>query len=131
MSRDTIMKKEQQKPATLSFEDVKKSFTAERQDGDADLVADVRTAMLSSGLLQLVVANYDNHPDILDAKTKRPEQQRFLLNRYFTLQLMTEPSKSIEQRFCLIPNGNLSDWLRLFNQKVLPFLVEHNLPTKV
>ncbi len=96
---------------------------------DIDLVATVRTILVEAGLLQYVIAGYDPNRFINEAKNKPSEVQRFLLNRYWSFQLMQSEKSSIEERSYLIPNGEITDWIRLFETKVLPFILENNLPT--
>lgn len=99
-----------------------------KQEGDIDLVQIVRQSLVNSGLMQNVLAHYDTNRFILEANGKPSTVQRFLLNRYWTQQLMASPSPSIEERYCLIPNGTIEDWIKLFNAKVVPFLVSNGLP---
>jgi hypothetical protein len=98
-------------------------------DGDIDLVQEVRTRLLNSGLHSKVIEAYDNNRFIVEAENKISDVQRFLLNRYWNSQLMSCNKPSIEERYCLIPNGEIKDWLRLFEQKVLPFVIENELPS--
>lgn len=101
-----------------------------KPDGDLDLVLLVRTLLERSGL-QLKLEAYDNDRFIVEAIDKSSDVQRFLLNRYWSQQLMYCSVTSIEERYCLIPNGTNQDWLSLFESKVLPFVVENDLPIKV
>lgn len=101
-----------------------------RTEGEIDLVAEVRNILVSSGLGQNI-GNYDDNRIIVDAVDKSSAVQRFQLNRFFALQMVMVNANSTEERFCLIPNGNVSDWLILFKSKVLPFLIEHNLPKPI
>ena len=100
-----------------------------KPDNDLDLISSVRSIMLNSGLGQKIDA-YDNDRFIVEASGKTSDVQRFLLNRYWNQQLMASEKQTIEERFCLIPNGTIDDWLRLFQAKVLPFVVENNLPVR-
>lgn len=98
-----------------------------RTESDIDLIQEVRQKMLSSGLGQRMAA-YDQNRFIMEAEGKAPETQRFLLNRYWSHQLMQSPKPSFEERYCLIPDGSVGEWLKLFEQKILPFVIENNLP---
>lgn len=98
---------------------------------DVDLIQAVRDHLNNSGLNNRVTAFYDSNRFIIEARDKNSNAQRFLLNRYWSLQLMTSPKPSTEERFCLIPNGTTEDWLKLFKNKVLPFVIENNLPVKI
>ena len=103
-------------------------FYREKPADDIDLIQAVRASMLEYGLHDKVANAFDNNHYIIDAIGKPSTVQRFLLNRYWSLQLMSSANPSIEQRYCLIPDGEVSDWLRLFKESVLPFAVQNELP---
>jgi hypothetical protein len=99
-----------------------------REPGDRDLVAEVRQKLIQAGVPMESMVHFNNHQNIIDASNKKPEAQRFLLNRYWNIQLLNCPKTSADERFCLIPNGTLDDWMRLFEAKVLPFIITNGLP---
>lgn len=103
-------------------------YMAPREDGEIDLIAEVRKALCESGLAQQVTAWYDTNESIQAATTKKAEVQRYLLNRFWNVQLLSTKATSFDERYCLVPNGDTQDWLRLFKEKVLPFAVAHSLP---
>jgi hypothetical protein len=102
-----------------------------RVENEIDLVSEVRQILVNAGLANILNETFDNHHFVKEAINKPSHVQRYFMNRYWSLQLMTVPSKSIEQRYCLIPNGEIKDWLRLFNQAIVPFLIGNNLPVKI
>lgn len=102
-----------------------------KDPSDIDLIAIVREDLVSSGLANHLPAAYDNSRFIQEAVGKDSNVQRFLLNRYWTQQLMSAKQVSIEERYCLIPNGDVQDWLRLFRSKVLPFIIQNDLPVPI
>lgn len=106
-------------------------FFMPRLENEIDLVSEVRNILIEAGLGNILADTYDSHHFILEAVNKPSHVQRYFMNRYWNLQLMTIPSKSIEQRYCLIPNGEISDWLKLFKQSVIPFLIGNNLPIRI
>lgn len=55
--------------------------------------------------------------------------QRFLINRCFR-QILGEVTTEVtmDVRYCLVDNGKIKDWLRLFKQGVVPCIVRLNLP---
>ena len=108
-----------------------KQYLQEKPAGDLDLVSIVREKMINFELKPLVEANFDTNHFIIEANGKHSTAQRYLLNRYWSIQLMTSNKPSTEERYCLIPNGTVEDWLKLWTTKVLPFIVENNLPSKV
>lgn len=105
-------------------------YYLKREEGDLDLVLEVRNALVEVGLLQKVLVAYDGNRFINEATGKASSVQRFLLNRYWNQELIFAEKPSIEERYCLIPNGTVEDWLRLFKAKVLPFVIAHDLPIK-
>lgn len=70
------------------------------------------------------------HPDAVNPAVP-VDQQRFLINRYWHGQLgilSTQGHNTMDARYCLVPTGDLERWLELFEVKVAPWIVEHNLP---
>lgn len=98
-----------------------------KPNGDIDLIAEVRQRMIKAGLSHRI-AHFDNHKFIQEANGKESSVQRYLLNRYWTSQLLHSSTVSIEERYCLIPDGMISDWLDLFQARVLPFVIANDLP---
>lgn len=106
-------------------------YTQPKPEGDIDLVEAVRQLLLSAGLHANVQASYNSNHFILEAMGKPSTVQRFLLNRYWNQQLLSAIHPSIEERYCLIPNGEVKDWLTLFQAKILPFLMANGLPVVI
>jgi hypothetical protein len=106
-------------------------FLKERAPEDLDLVESVRNLLVNSGLLPEVMKNFDNSNYIRQASSLQPEAQRFLLNRFWNLQLLVVEQSTIEERFCLITTGEYTDWLRLFKDKILPCAIANRLPTSI
>jgi hypothetical protein len=104
-------------------------YHEQRDDNDIDLIAEVRAMLVSCGLLVRVIEAYDSNRFIIDGTDKAPDVQRFLLNRYWSHQLMCSSKPSIEERSFLIPDGEYKDWLLFFKEKILPFVIENSLPT--
>lgn len=101
-------------------------YDAPRTNDDIDLIQVVRNLLVNAGIS--TIQCYDNSKHIMEAKSKKPEIQRFLLNQYWNLQLLSTSANSINERFSLVPNGTIESWLKLFTQVVLPFIVKHDLP---
>lgn len=106
-------------------------YNTARQEGDMDLVNEVRMLLNANGLQGKVIELYNTDKFIVEAEGKAPNIQRFLLNRYWNQQLMCSQANSMDQRYCLIPNGEVIDWLRLFKESVMPFILQNNLPIRV
>lgn len=56
-----------------------------------------------------------------------PFVQRFLINRAFRLILAEAQENTMNVRFCLVDNGELIDWLRLFKDQVIPCVQRNSL----
>lgn len=100
-------------------------FAEKRKHDDIDLIAEVRLLLISNNL---EIGPFDNNSFIFAGKDKIPTVQRFFLNRFWIIQLLNTGSNSQDIRFSLIPNGSIEDWLRLFKNDVLPFIIKHKLP---
>lgn len=110
------------------FQEGVELFNATRADDELDLITKVRGLLTRAGLEGNLI-NFDNHNLIQMAKDKTSDVQRHLLNRYWSFQLASASAdKTFDARFALIPNGSTWDWLKLFEEKVLPVCVEFNLP---
>lgn len=68
------------------------------------------------------------HPDVFI--TPDVNIQRFLINRYWRLQLQSLPENTMNARYCLVDEEHIApkDWLRIFKQGVLPCILKNNLP---
>lgn len=118
--------------STAAYDKAKAATTAnildrKRQENEVDLISECARVMTESGLGQKIDIFLSNHT-IADAKDLDPIAQRFLLNQYWRLQLMTASVSSTNERFNLLDSGEPNDWLRMFAQFVIPFLVEQDLP---
>lgn len=54
--------------------------------------------------------------------------QRFLINRYWRELLGLLPENTLQVRQCLIDQGPIDDWLRLFEQGVIPCVMRNIQP---
>lgn len=57
--------------------------------------------------------------------------QRFLVNRQLRQLVGRVPDNTTQIRFCLVDTGTSDDWLRLFEQMVLPCMMKHSIPQLV
>lgn len=103
-------------------------FTQAREPTDIDLISEVRILLKSSGLNKELMEAYDTHQYIVDGSLLRPEAQRFLLNRFWNIQLISFGVETTEERYCLLDCGDYSEWLRLFKAKILPTAIRLRLP---
>lgn len=104
------------------------AYNQVRTETDRNLILDVRQLLVDAGLGPYVTTNYDTHHFITSGIDKIPDVQRWCLNRYWHLQLMSTDATSVNERFCLIPNGTIDEWFDLFRKEVLPFVIRHSLP---
>lgn len=102
-----------------------------KPEGDIDLIEVIRGLLIESGLAANMMDSFDNHPLVVNSQNKISNVQRFNMNRYWSIQLMSVNTCSEQERFCLIPNGDINEWITLFKDKILPFLVEHDLPKTI
>jgi hypothetical protein len=100
-------------------------------EGELDLINEVRSTLIASGLLPEVTMNFDTNRFIIEAVGKNADVQRHQLNRFWHLQLASSSSPSMDERFSLIPNGTTEQWLTLFKQKVMPFIIANRLPVSI
>ena len=92
-----------------------------------NLVDEVATILADAGLVEN--AHYlVSKMEEMGVLYKNPEIQRYYLNVFFNTQLMLSSEYSVEERYCLIPEGDLSVWLDMFKKKILNFLIRNNLP---
>lgn len=103
-------------------------FTTPRAEGEVNLVAACRQLLVDAGLLLKVQANFDTNKYIIDASPLGLKAQRFLLNKYWSIQLMSLDTDTQAERFCLLPNGTAEDWLNVFKDRVLPTIINSQLP---
>lgn len=67
------------------------------------------------------------HPDVYI--TPDVNIQRFLINRFWRNYIGQFQENTLEVRHCLIDQGSIEDWLRLFEQGVAP-CVMRNIPLR-
>lgn len=103
-------------------------FTQPRQPEDTDMVSLVREKLISAGLAKEVIEAFDTDQYIKDAVNLAPEGQRFLLNRFWHIQLINCGTATIEERYCLLDSGDYKEWIRLFSLKILPTAISLRLP---
>ena len=108
----------------MQYQDRSSEFLDERSLHEANLLAVVETLLSESGLHQtrMSLRGYFETHEIVN---KKPNVQRFFMNKFFQLLLLAIDANTIEQRFCLITDGTVDDWLSLFRKKILPFLREY------
>ena len=102
-------------------------FTQKRQEGETDLVSCCREMLVSAGLMANMTA-FETNQYIIDAMPLGEKAQRFLLNNFWRMQLISIEADTQKERFMLLDTGEIGDWIRCFQEGVLPTLVQHRLP---
>lgn len=106
-------------------------FTQPRTEGELDLVSACRAAMVGAGLINSVTEAFDTHQYIKDAALLGEVAQRFLLNKFWHVQLLSLDCDTQKERFCLLDQGEAKEWMRCFVEGVLPKIVEYRLPVVI
>lgn len=99
-----------------------------QQAFDIDMVQEVHNLLCRAGMHKKSQEVFLAHPWIKEAQTFVTEGQRFLLNRYWKLQLCQLPTDTSAERWCLVENGTIAEWLSLFEKKIIPFCLDNDLP---
>ncbi len=116
---------------TNPIEEGRARYFAQRQPGEIDVVQEVRSILYKSGFPKHLIELFDNDQTIVNAASKNAFTQRYLLNRYWTLQLQSAPANSEQARYFLLPEGDIQEWLNCFQTVVIPFAIENNLPVSL
>lgn len=98
------------------------------KNNEIDLASVVRKLMVEKGIKPEYVEVYDNSTEVKLMLGRDLTEQRALMNKFWHLQLTSLDISTIKERFCLISDGEVSDWIRLFEQEVLPFVAHRQLP---
>lgn len=105
-------------------------YHAEKPAGDIDMIEEVRNLLIAAGQGNKIDI-YDNHPRIVDAKNRHSDVQRHALNQFWMIQLGACEKPSFNERTYLLPRGDKSEWLKVFNLGVMPFIIENDLPSVI
>lgn len=106
-------------------------YQAARREDELDLVAIVRERMVQAGLLDKLPYAFDNNRFIQEAIGKPSHAQQYNLNRYFSTQLMATHDDTLVQRYALIYEIRPDEWLNVFDNTILPAIVNFNLPVEI
>ena len=104
------------------------AFFDERIEGEIDLVEEVVKLFRLGGILSNKIDLFLNNHLIVSAKNKPAMVQRHLINRWSTLQLNTSSLPTMNEKYVLVPNGELSHWLAMYKESIVPFFVRADLP---
>jgi len=109
---------------SITYRDRSDEFNSERSPNEIDLLAVVSKDLKESGLF-IIESHLQDYCETQGIVNKRANVQRFCMNKYFILVLMIYPENTMDQRYCLISDGTVENWLDLFRRKILPFLRNH------
>lgn len=102
-------------------------YFEERKPGDMDLVQET-VSLFRKYNFQDKVDIFLSDSRVISAQGKTSTVQKFLLNTFWYHQVIRVNNDSMKVRAALIPGGESANWLRLFEEIVLPFAIENNLP---
>ena len=96
-------------------------------ESDVNLIEIVREMLCSVGLKQEVLKHYDTNVSIINGLQKPSDVQRYILNKYFHEVFIQSEVCTVSVRSKLIANAQATYWLEVFEQGVLPFILEHEI----
>ncbi len=99
-----------------------------KRDNDVDLIGACRDILIHHAISPEQLAAYDGNPTLNNAKSLTTAAQRIALNQFWHLQMGPFGRLSHQQRHKLIENGTVEDWLKLFAQGPVQFIIDNNLP---
>lgn len=109
-------------------------YNAPAPEGSKCYVNMLRLEFIKRGLPpEQVDAAMQQNAGIRDAVGRHPEVQRFLINQFLTLQLLHPlvASRSLDQRYQLLPTGDLDTWERILRNSVIPWMAAEQLPQAI
>lgn len=108
---------------------------APRDPNSLNLVNEIHQYLIDAGLIKQADF-FINDLNIIGIKDKINIIQRYVLNRFFTIQIYNVEINNVAvngygERYVLMPDGTDSEWLSMFRRRVVPFLITHNLPKAI
>lgn len=101
------------------------AFEDTRKPGDIDLVVEISNILALQNHPNPIKWTYDDI--IQEAIGAAPKLQRFLINRYWRVQLGLCSVSTTHERFCLIDTGSYEDYLKIFRNVIAPTIVKLRL----
>lgn len=96
---------------------------------EINLVNEVNQLLIESGLVKEAQENFISKPSIVSIKDCDFMIQMDVLNTFWRIQLSRFGAESQNARYCLVDRAEPKQWLKLFKDAVLPFIISKNLPT--
>ncbi len=97
---------------------------------ELNLVNEVHNLLCQSGLTKESESNFISVPSIAAARESNFIAQMAILNTFWRIQLSRYGAQSQQARYCLVDEADAKQWLKLFKEAVLPFIISKNLPVK-
>lgn len=104
---------------------LKPVFKETRSPGDVCVVALVDAILVSKNHTD--PNKWKTNPTIVEALTKEPKLQIFLINRYWRQQLGKLSIVTIPTRFALADDASTDEYLQLFKVIVAPVIVANGI----
>lgn len=111
----------------MKYQDRSEEYNSTRDPSEIDLCSTVKDILLKASLGDRLGA-LDSFIEQNRIADKKPQVQRFYLNRFIFMQLLMAPIDTMDSRYCLVNDGDIADWIYLFNKKILPIFIECGLP---
>lgn len=103
-------------------------YNSERMATEMDLVDKVRELFIKNGVGHLLKEAYEESRFIIEARSRPSHAQQYLLNRWISLQLMAKDNADPLLLYSLVYEIRPDQWLRIFEQYILPNMLSLDLP---
>ena len=100
-------------------------FYEVRQPGDINLVTEIVKIFEKIGHPNSM--NWINDPMMKEAIDAHPKLQRFLINRFWRVQLGLCSESTTRERFSLVDTGTFNEYLSIFEAAVAPSIIKYKL----
>lgn len=98
---------------------------------EVNLVKAVEELLIREGCGTNLPITYYGNRLISEAVGKNSTTQRFLLNKFWNLQIGLVEGGGINERYNLLRDGSFNDWVTSFEKNVLPFIKKNQLPREI
>lgn len=106
-------------------------FNQGRAEDEVDMIAEVRDRLFRAGLGEKLPECFDNNRFIIDAHGRNSHAQQYCLTRYFSTQFMAAQGDTGIERYSLIYEVRADEWLKVFDNVILPAVINHDLPVRL
>lgn len=106
-------------------------YSRPRVENEIDLVKEVRERLVALGAGDKLKEGFDENRFVIEAADKTAHAQQYNLNRYFNLQLSSVQKDTSVERYSLIYELRPDQWLKVIEKKILPAIIDNDLPAKI